>query len=150
MPAIVDKIAHALHLDKSKAVTPKADPSPAAKAAVGKPVTAPGTGATTTTSSTTASTTATASPALDSTKVTVIFVLGGPGAGMYMFIHCDIMAQSVVLNAATGKGTQCAKLVEEFGFCHLSGQYTLSLSLMTWPRTNHTNTICCTVLLYSR
>ncbi|KAJ4488272.1 UMP-CMP kinase [Lentinula aciculospora] len=32
-------------------------------------------------------------------KVTVIFVLGGPGAG---------------------KGTQCARLVEDFGFCHLS------------------------------
>ncbi|KAF5391760.1 hypothetical protein D9757_001627 [Collybiopsis confluens] len=32
-------------------------------------------------------------------KVTVIFVLGGPGAG---------------------KGTQCARLVQDFGFCHLS------------------------------
>ncbi|KAG6879964.1 UMP-CMP kinase [Termitomyces sp. T32_za158] len=39
------------------------------------------------------------SPTFDSSKVTVIYVLGGPGAG---------------------KGTQCAKLVEEFGFCHLS------------------------------
>jgi len=38
-------------------------------------------------------------PALDNSKITVIFVLGGPGAG---------------------KGTQCTKLVEEFGFCHLS------------------------------
>jgi UMP-CMP kinase len=35
----------------------------------------------------------------DSSKVTVVFVLGGPGAG---------------------KGTQCARLVTEFGFCHLS------------------------------
>jgi len=35
----------------------------------------------------------------DGSKVTVVFVLGGPGAG---------------------KGTQCEKLVEEFGFCHLS------------------------------
>jgi len=35
----------------------------------------------------------------DSSKVTVIYVLGGPGAG---------------------KGTQCVRLVEEFGFCHLS------------------------------
>ncbi|TRM56630.1 adenylate kinase-domain-containing protein [Schizophyllum amplum] len=39
------------------------------------------------------------SPVFDNNKVTVIFVLGGPGAG---------------------KGTQCAKLVDEFGFCHLS------------------------------
>ncbi|KDR81358.1 hypothetical protein GALMADRAFT_239211 [Galerina marginata CBS 339.88] len=38
-------------------------------------------------------------PVFDSKKITVIYVLGGPGAG---------------------KGTQCAKLVEEFGFCHLS------------------------------
>ncbi|TEB36073.1 UMP-CMP kinase [Coprinellus micaceus] len=35
----------------------------------------------------------------DSSKITVIYVLGGPGAG---------------------KGTQCAYLVEDFGFCHLS------------------------------
>ncbi|KAH9483813.1 UMP-CMP kinase [Psilocybe cubensis] len=38
-------------------------------------------------------------PVFDDKKVTVIFVLGGPGAG---------------------KGTQCAKLVEDFNFCHLS------------------------------
>jgi len=38
-------------------------------------------------------------PVFDSTKVTVIFVLGGPGAG---------------------KGTQCAQLVKDFNFCHLS------------------------------
>jgi len=38
-------------------------------------------------------------PVFDGSKVTVIFVLGGPGAG---------------------KGTQCARLVEDFGFCHLS------------------------------
>jgi len=37
--------------------------------------------------------------AFDHEKVTVIYVLGGPGAG---------------------KGTQCAKLVNDFGFCHLS------------------------------
>jgi len=35
----------------------------------------------------------------DHSKVVVIFVLGGPGAG---------------------KGTQCARLVEDYGFCHLS------------------------------
>jgi len=38
-------------------------------------------------------------PQFDYGKVTVIFVLGGPGAG---------------------KGTQCEKLVKEFGFAHLS------------------------------
>jgi len=38
-------------------------------------------------------------PTFDHHKVTVIFVLGGPGAG---------------------KGTQCGRLVEDFGFCHLS------------------------------
>jgi len=35
----------------------------------------------------------------DNSRITVIYVLGGPGAG---------------------KGTQCGKLVEDFGFCHLS------------------------------
>ncbi|KAF7777447.1 hypothetical protein Agabi119p4_3519 [Agaricus bisporus var. burnettii] len=39
-------------------------------------------------------------PVFDSSKVTVIFVLGGPGAG---------------------KGTQSAKLVDSYKFCHLSG-----------------------------
>jgi len=38
-------------------------------------------------------------PVFDNSKVTVVFVLGGPGAG---------------------KGTQCARLVQDFGFCHLS------------------------------
>ncbi|KAF9228053.1 UMP-CMP kinase [Gyrodon lividus] len=46
--------------------------------------------------STIASVTATA---FDSNKVTIIYVLGGPGAG---------------------KGTQCGKLVEDFNFSHLS------------------------------
>ncbi|KAK0197375.1 UMP-CMP kinase [Armillaria mellea] len=63
MPAIIDKIADALHLHKA----PKE--------------------------------TAIASPAFESSKVIVVFVLGGPGAG---------------------KGTQCARLVQDFGFCHLS------------------------------
>ncbi|KAI0062208.1 UMP-CMP kinase [Artomyces pyxidatus] len=41
----------------------------------------------------------TSSTLFDHNKVTVVFVLGGPGAG---------------------KGTQCARLVEDFNFCHLS------------------------------
>ncbi|KAI0713332.1 UMP-CMP kinase [Earliella scabrosa] len=69
MPAIIDKIADALHLSKHKHDAP---PS----AAEGS-----------------------STPAFDHTKVTVLFVLGGPGAG---------------------KGTQCANLVKDFGFCHLS------------------------------
>ncbi|KAJ7582469.1 UMP-CMP kinase [Mycena floridula] len=61
MPAILDKIAKALHLRKhSKDSSNKK---------------------------------------MDTSKVTVLFVLGGPGAG---------------------KGTQCARLVEEYDFCHLS------------------------------
>jgi len=38
-------------------------------------------------------------PVFNSDKVTVVYVLGGPGAG---------------------KGTQCNRLVEDFKFCHLS------------------------------
>ncbi|KIJ29862.1 hypothetical protein M422DRAFT_268640 [Sphaerobolus stellatus SS14] len=43
--------------------------------------------------------TASTTPAFDENKVTVVYVLGGPGAG---------------------KGTQCAFLVEDFQFVHLS------------------------------
>lgn len=41
-------------------------------------------------------------PYFDHEKITVIFVLGGPGAG---------------------KGTQCQKLKQGFGFVHLSGKF---------------------------
>lgn len=68
---VLDKMAEKLHLK-----------SPASKEEPGK-----------------SETDAKSRPALDRSKIAVIFVLGGPGAG---------------------KGTQCAKLVEEFGFCHLS------------------------------
>jgi hypothetical protein len=61
MPAILDKIAHALHMDKgSKSPTQSS----------GQP--APATHSTASTKATTA---------FDPEKVTVIFVLGGPGAG---------------------------------------------------------------------
>ncbi|RDX45460.1 UMP-CMP kinase [Lentinus brumalis] len=67
MPAIIDKIADALHLSHHK----EGHSQPTAQT----------------------------QPVFDSSKVTVFFVLGGPGAG---------------------KGTQCANLVKDFGFCHLS------------------------------
>ncbi|KAK7043729.1 hypothetical protein VNI00_008341 [Paramarasmius palmivorus] len=71
MPAIIDKIANALHLNKGHS-------------------------------------TASASPAFDEKKVIVIFVLGGPGVG---------------------KGTQCARLVQDFNFCHLSGSSVVTFGL---------------------
>jgi UMP-CMP kinase len=40
-------------------------------------------------------------PAFSNEEVTVVFVLGGPGAG---------------------KGTQCENLTQNFGFVHLSGK----------------------------
>lgn len=49
--------------------------------------------------STAASTTTKSTPAFDPAHITVVYVLGGPGAG---------------------KGTQCAKLVSEKNFVHLS------------------------------
>jgi len=70
MPAIFDKIAGALHLNKGTSTEDTSGESNAPK-----------------------------TPAFDKSKVTVFFVLGGPGAG---------------------KGTQCANLVKDFGFCHLS------------------------------
>ncbi|KAI0340151.1 UMP-CMP kinase [Trametopsis cervina] len=73
MPAILDKIADALHLHNHK----KEEHPPASSSSEAKPK----------------------SPVFDVNKVTVLFVLGGPGAG---------------------KGTQCANLVNDFGFCHLS------------------------------
>lgn len=60
---------------------------------------APAVNSQSTPSTSTSTETPNSSPAFDSKQVTVIFVLGGPGAG---------------------KGTQCARLVEEHQFVHLS------------------------------
>ncbi|KAI0075800.1 UMP-CMP kinase [Panus rudis PR-1116 ss-1] len=83
---VLDKIADTLHLRKSHPSTDSSKPidgnvlggDSAAVAQAGAPE---------------------KKPVFDSSKVTVVFVLGGPGAG---------------------KGTQCANLVKDFGFCHLS------------------------------
>jgi UMP-CMP kinase len=56
-------------------------------------------------------------PKFDNGKVMVTYVLGGPGAGKVQFFRFNIW-----LNTITGKGTQCGRLVEDFGFCHLSGE----------------------------
>ncbi|KAI0693892.1 UMP-CMP kinase [Cytidiella melzeri] len=77
MPAIIDKFADVLHLRGHKEHPAESSSAQPVPAVAYKPV----------------------SPTFDSSKVTVLFVLGGPGAG---------------------KGTQCANLVKDFGFCHLS------------------------------
>ncbi len=64
MPAIVDKIAEALHLKKHESGHSEATTSPDASAA---PATASGTGP--------------KSQVFDHERVKVFFVLGGPGAG---------------------------------------------------------------------
>ncbi|KAI0637310.1 UMP-CMP kinase [Trametes polyzona] len=74
MPAVIDKIAEALHLKKHE-THDNASASTSTPTAESK------------------------APVFDHEKVKVFFVLGGPGAG---------------------KGTQCANLVKDFGFCHLS------------------------------
>ncbi|OBZ75747.1 UMP-CMP kinase [Grifola frondosa] len=93
MPAIIDKIADALHLHRHHK---EAESAPESSA----PVTALQS-STEETGIVKAQSLAVESkrPVFDNEKVTVIFVLGGPGAG---------------------KGTQCANLVKDFGFCHLS------------------------------
>jgi UMP-CMP kinase len=56
-------------------------------------------------------------PAFDSNKVTVIYVLGGPGAG-----KLTVLVWPTWSDICPGKGTQCGKLVEDFNFSHLSGE----------------------------
>jgi len=57
-------------------------------------------------------------PALDNRKIMVIYVLGGPGAG-----KVQLSSLNIWLKISAGKGTQCGRLVEDFGFCHLSGKF---------------------------
>jgi len=65
-------------------------------------------------------------PIFDKEKVTVIFVLGGPGAGVCSFLFrlpLFFFSLSVMLNfcaSHAGKGTQCSLLVEKYNFSHLS------------------------------
>jgi len=58
-------------------------------------------------------------PTFDSSKITVIYVLGGPGAGT----SSNRLSPGTLLTRRSGKGTQCALLVNDFGFCHLSGTH---------------------------
>ncbi|GFZ47303.1 UMP/CMP kinase [Saitozyma sp. JCM 24511] len=88
---VIDKVKEALHIghsDKhdaaSSASASTSAPAPAHAQADGETAAVPQ---------------LTDTPAFDKAKVTVIFVLGGPGAG---------------------KGTQCEKLVQDYGFAHFS------------------------------
>lgn len=54
----------------------------------------------------------------DPSKVVVIFVLGGPGVGEPFCL----LPESSSLMLSSGKGTQCANLVRDFAFKHLSGE----------------------------
>ncbi|KAF8609867.1 UMP-CMP kinase [Ceratobasidium sp. AG-I] len=76
---LIDKTKEVLHLNKKKEGDAPLSPTEGSSAA--------------------ATTASTQTPAFDSKKVMVIYVLGGPGAG---------------------KGTQCARIVQDFGFVHLS------------------------------
>ncbi|KAG9122979.1 hypothetical protein FRC07_000403 [Ceratobasidium sp. 392] len=71
---LIDKIKELLHIKRNKKASETMSPA-------------------------VATSTSTETPAFDATKVMVIYVLGGPGAG---------------------KGTQCARIVQDFGFVHLS------------------------------
>jgi len=76
---LIDKTKEVLHLGKKKEDGAPLSPTEGSSAAAATP--------------------ANQTPAFDATKVMVIYVLGGPGAG---------------------KGTQCGRIVEDFGFVHLS------------------------------
>ena len=65
------------------------------------------------------------SPVFDNNKITVLFVLGGPGAGESR--PCRHTQHRLTRLSLQGKGTQCANLVHDFGFCHLSGVFLLKV-----------------------
>lgn len=56
----------------------------------------------------------------DSANVTVIFVLGGPGAGEAK--PRTAFPSKDLADVKAGKGTQCERLVADYGFKHLSGE----------------------------
>lgn len=129
---ILDKISHALHLhkdqkDTKQATEPAAGAStqptaestsePAAPAAPTSDQPAP-----ITSDNSMATTAQTTSQVFEKSKVTVIFVLGGPGAGKTRTPPLSLATETV---PRSGKGTQCANLVDDFGFCHLSGACSL-------------------------
>lgn len=62
-------------------------------------------------------------PAFDNKLITVIYVLGGPGAGE--LLHARLPAWLRKLNRSIhsnlGKGTESELLVKDYDFVHLSG-----------------------------
>lgn len=69
-----------------------------------------------------AAATETKKPILEKEKVTVVFVLGGPGAGVSFSPYTLHVQLGLIISNTPrlGKGTQCGLLVKEFNFCHLS------------------------------
>jgi UMP-CMP kinase len=70
-------------------------------------------------------------PIFEKEKVTVIFVLGGPGAGVSLSLSLSLLSfppptrqaqlKLIISNVPPlGKGTQCSLLVEKYNFSHLS------------------------------
>jgi UMP-CMP kinase len=67
-----------------------------------------------------------ASTVFDDKKVTVIYVLGGPGAGRLNVSPVRDRCTANIIHDRLGKGTQCALLVKDYDFVHLSGACVLS------------------------
>lgn len=88
-------------LQEMKEATAKADGNPTEVSTSQKDEAIANQAASATQSTTISGNESEATPVFDKAKITVIFVLGGPGVG---------------------KGTQCEKLVQDYGFVHLSGE----------------------------